>query len=184
MGMGLLAAPYLTVEHDVFHDERKAARARLENLDGIITFWPYMATIDALQHWMYQHEEEAADLERCDDVWSALEDRFRPHLDWSGLEREKRTVWHRQGHVFSDPFYYIEYGMAQLGAVQLWANARHDQHGAVTAYRHALSLGATVTLPEMYAAAGVRFAFDAHTLGEAVALIERVSDELRPLAEG
>jgi oligoendopeptidase F len=184
MAMELLAAPYLTALHGGFYDERQAARARLENLESIITFWPYMAMIDALQHWMYEHADEAANLERCDDVWVELEDRFRPHLDWSGLERERRAAWHRQRHVFTDPFYYIEYGLAQLGAVQIWANALRDQRGAVAAYRQALALGGTVTLPELYAAAGARFAFDAATLGEAVALIERVSEELLPLAEG
>jgi oligoendopeptidase F len=111
-----------------------------------------------------------------------LVDRFRPDWDWSGLEQEKRTIWHSQLHVFQAPFYYIEYGMAQLGAVQLWANAIKDQAGAVAAYRHALTLGGTVSLPEMYSAAGIRFAFDAEMLGMAATLIEQTLAELEPLA--
>jgi oligoendopeptidase F len=183
MGMELLASPYLTTQHGGFYGEVQAARARVDHLASIIEFWPYMAMIDALQHWMYEHQDEAADLDACDSYWVELADRFQPHLDWSGLEQEKRTFWHRQLHVFQDPFYYIEYGMAQQGAVQIWANSLRDQAGAVAAYRKALTLGATATLPDLYTAAGARFAFDAETLGAAVELVERTIAELAPLAQ-
>ena len=183
MGMELLGAPFLTRDHGGFYTEAEAARARIDHLTTNITFWPYMAMIDALQHWVYEHQDEAADIERVDEQWATLEDRFRPAWDWSGMEQEKRTFWRRQGHVWVDPFYYIEYGMAQLGAVQVWANALRDYRGAVAAYRHALSLGATVPLPQLFAAAGARFRFDAETLGEAVSLMERVIGELEPVAE-
>lgn len=184
MGMELLASPYLTTRYGGFYTEAEAARARVDNLRGIITFWPYMAMIDALQHWVYEHETSGgADLEAVDDYWVTLVDRFWPDQDWSGLEREKRSSWHRQGHVFTDPFYYIEYGIAQLGAVQLFGNALHDQAGAVAAYRRALALGGTASLPELYAAAGIRFAFDANILRDAVALLERVITELEPVAQ-
>jgi oligoendopeptidase F len=182
MGMELLASPYLTQNYGGFYTEAQAARARAENLAGVISFWPYMAMIDGLQHWMYEHQDEAADIERCDDYWVTLSDRFRPDWDWSGLEQMKRTLWHGQLHVFQAPFYYIEYGMAQLGAVQLWANAIKDQAGAVAAYRRALAVGGTVSLPEMYRAAGIRFAFDAEILQMAADLIERTLEELEPLA--
>lgn len=182
MGMELLASPYLTAEHGGFYTPEQAARARVDNLRFIILFWPYMAMIDALQHWVYEHQEGAADLDRCDAYWATLEDRFRPDFDWSGLDVEKRTFWHKQGHVFADPLYYIEYGIAQLGAVQLFGNARRDQAEAVAAYRRALALGATVPLPDLYTAAGIRFAFDAGTLREGVELLERTIAELEPLA--
>jgi oligoendopeptidase F len=182
MGMELLASPYLAQTYGGFYTEAQAARARAENLAMVLSFWPYMAMIDGLQHWMYEHQDEAADIERCDDYWVTLVDRFQPDWDWSGLEQEKRTIWHSQLHVFQAPFYYIEYGMAQLGAVQLWANAIKDQAGAVAAYRHALTLGGTVSLPEMYSAAGIRFAFDAEMLGMAATLIEQTLAELEPLA--
>ena len=185
MGMELLASPYLTTQYGGFYTEAEAARARVDNLRSIIAFWPYMAMIDALQHWVYEHETSGgADLEAVDDYWVTLVDRYWPDQDWSGLEREKRSVWHRQGHVFTDPFYYIEYGIAQLGAVQIFGNALRDQAGAVAAYRRALALGGTVSLPDLYAAAGVRFAFDASILREAVDLIERVIAELEPVAQG
>src|SRR5262249_44458215 len=150
-----------------------AARARIEHLSEIVEFWPYMAMVDALQHWMYEHPEEAADLERCDAEWVALVDRFQPDLDWSGLGAEKVVRWHRQGHVFTDPFYFIEDGLAQLGAGQIWANALGDQAGAVAAYCKALALGSTATLPELYQTAGAKFAFDASTLRTVVELAER-----------
>jgi oligoendopeptidase F len=182
MGMELLAAPYLTTEHGGFYSAAQAARARIETLESFITFWPYMAMIDALQHWIYAHPEEAADLDRCDAEWAGLADRFQPDTDWSGLERERGARWHRQGHVFGDPFYFTDYGISQLGAVQLLGNALTDQAGAVAAYRRALQLGGTAPLPTLYATAGARFAFDAPTLQEAVDLIERVCAELEPIA--
>jgi oligoendopeptidase F len=183
MGMELLSAPYLTRDQGGFYTEAEAARARLDNLREIIAFWPYMAMIDALQHWIYEHPADAADIERCDDHWETLVDRYWPGLDWSGVERAKRTYWHQQSHVFTDPFYYIEYGIAQLGAVQVWANAQRDPAGAAAAYRRALALGATVPLPQLYAAAGAKFAFDADTLRDAVGLLERTIAELEPLAQ-
>lgn len=184
MGMELLASPYLAADKGGFYTDAEAARARIETLEAHITFWPYMAMIDALQHWMYTHPDEAADLDRCDAMWIALLARFQPDIDWRGLDRERVLRWHRQGHVFAEPFYYVEYGMAQLGAVQLLGNALRDQAGTVAAYRRALRLGGTASVPALYAAAGARFAFDAATLQEAVDLIERVCAELEPVAQG
>jgi oligoendopeptidase F len=143
-----------------------------------------MAMIDASQHWMYTHQDEAGDFTSCDDQWALLVDRFQPKVDWRGLEAEKRGFWHSQRHVFTEPFYYIEYGLAQLGAVQIWANSLHDQASAVDAYRRALALGGTVSLPELHATAGARFAFDAATLREAVALMEDTITTLELVAQG
>jgi oligoendopeptidase F len=92
------------------------------------------------------------------------------------------TGWHRKLHIFRYPFYYVEYGLAQMGAVLVWQNALKDWETAVRQYRHSLSLGATVALPELYAAAGARFAFDEETVAAAVALAERTIEELTPLA--
>jgi oligoendopeptidase F len=93
-------------------------------------------------------------------------------VDWSGLEPERIARWYRQLHVFLYPFYYIEYGIAQLGALQVWRNSLRDPVGAVARYREALALGATRPLPALYEAAGVRLAFDAATIGELVGLVE------------
>ncbi len=172
MGMELLASPYLTAQAGGFYSEAEAARARIEHLEGIIQFWPYMAVVDAFQHWVYEHPAAAANPANCDAQWAALWARFMPGVDWSGLEAEMVTGWHRKGHLYDVPFYYVEYGLAQLGAVQVWRNALSDPAGAVARYRQALALGGTASLPQLYAAAGAKFAFDAATLQEAVSLIE------------
>jgi oligoendopeptidase F len=101
-----------------------------------------------------------------------------PGVDWSGLEDELRTGWQRKLHIHQEPFYYIEYGLAQLGAGQIWRNSLRDPSGAVAAYRRALSLGGTATLPELYATAGAKFAFDPATLREVIALIEKTLADL------
>ncbi len=177
MAMELLASPYLTHDHGGFYTPEEAARVMVEHLEGMLIFWPYMAVVDAFNHWAHTHEA-GDDPAACDAKWGDLWDRFIVGVDWSGLEDEKVTGWHRKLHIHRVPFYYIEYGLAQLGAVQVWRNALSDQAGAVAAYRHALSLGGSVTLPELYRAAGATFAFDAAPLGEAVALIEHTIERL------
>ncbi len=178
MSMELLAAPYLPASAGGFYTDRDAARARVEHLEGILRFWPYMAVVDAFQHWAYTHPDAAAEPASCDAAWSALWRRFMPGVDWSGLEDQLADGWRQKVHIFQLPFYYVEYGLAQLGAVQVWRNSLSDQAGAVARYRYALSLGCTATLPGLYAAAGARFAFDAATLREAVDLIERTIAEI------
>lgn len=178
MGMELLASPYKTKECGGFYTEREQARTMIELLEGIINFLPYMALVDAFQHWIYENPEEASNASKCEEAWGNLWDRFMVGVDCSGLEDFKKTYWHRQGHIFGSPFYYVEYGLAQLGAIQVWANARRDQQKAVADYRKALALGATVPLPELFATAGATFAFDAQTLKEAVDLLEEVIQEM------
>lgn len=178
MSMELLAAPYLPAAEGGFYSTEDAAIARVQHLEHIILFWPYMAVVDAFQHWAYEHAEDAADPARCDRVWAELWQRFMPGVDWSGLETEMMTGWHRKLHIYRYPFYYVEYGMAQLGAVQVWSNALQDQHGAVARYRQALALGGTVSLPALYEAAGARLAFDTETLRRAVDLIESTIEQL------
>ena len=102
-------------------------------------------------------------------------------MDWKGLEEVKATGWHRKLHIHQIPFYYVEYGLAQLGAVQIFGNALKDQTGAVAAYRRALALGGTVTLPQLFATAGARFAFDSSILKTAVSLMEKVIGELEEI---
>ncbi len=172
MAMELLATPYLEESLGGFYSKGDAARAINEQLERIILFWPYMAVVDAFQHWVYEHHAEASDPENCDAKWTELWERFMPGVDWSGLEEEAMTGWHRKLHIYRYPFYYIEYGLAQLGSVQVWRNALEDQAGAVRRYRQALALGGTVPLPQLYETAGAKLAFDAPTLKAAVDLIE------------
>jgi len=178
IGMELIASPYTTRACGGFYTEQEAARAMIGLLEFNITFWPYMALVDAFQHWIYENPGEGSDASKCEKTWAELWDRFRPGIDYSGLEEARKTYWHRQGHIFDSPFYYVEYGLALLGAVQIWANARKDQKQAVADYRRALALGATVPLPHLFATAGAKFAFDAKTLKEAVDLMEGVIGEM------
>jgi oligoendopeptidase F len=178
MGMELLSSPYKTKEHGGFYTDSEAARAMIELLEIIITFWPYMALVDAFQHWIYENPAEGSIASKCEEKWAELWDRFMIGIDYSGLEDARKTYWHRQGHIFGSPFYYVEYGLAQLGAVQVWANSRRDYKKAVADYRKALALGATVPLPELFAAAGAKFAFDAKTLKQAVDMMEEAIEEM------
>ena len=178
MGMELLASPYLVESKGGFYSERDAARAIIENLETNIRFWPYMAIVDAFQHWVYENPDKSVETANCDACWAALEKRFHPHLDWSGYEEVMMTGWQRKDHIHSSPFYYVEYGLAQLGAVQIWRNALSDQSSAVQNYRKALQLGGTVPLPDLFRTAGAKLAFDAQTLGDAVELMEKKIAEL------
>ena len=178
MGMELLASPYLTQEHGGFYTDEENARARISHLESFIAFLPYMALVDAFQHWIYENPAEASDAINCEVKWGELWDRFMQGIDCSGFEKYKNVYWHRQGHILTSPFYYIEYGLAELGAVQVFGNARKDQKKAVADYRKALRLGSTVPLPELFAAAGAKFAFDASTLKKAVDLMEEVIKEM------
>lgn len=179
MAMELLASPYLAKEQGGFYTTVETARARIEHLETSIRFWPYMAVVDGFQHWVYENAEKAAVPEECDAVWSRLWKRFMTGVDWNGLEDEMATGWHRKPHIHTDPFYYVEYGLAQLGAIQVWGNSLRDQAKAVAAYRKALSLGGSVTLPELFKTAGAFFAFDANVLREAVGLMEETIENLQ-----
>lgn len=171
MSMELLTAPYLSRAQGGYYSEDEARRARIEHLEGILALLPHIASVDAFQQWLYT-SGDGADAEARDAAWLRIRSRFEAGADWSGLERERTARWYQQLHIFLYPFYYIEYGIAQFGALQVWRNALRDQQGAVESYRRALALGATVSLPDLFATAGARLAFDAETMGELVGLIE------------
>lgn len=145
-----------------FYAPAEAARARKTHLEGLIGFFPWMAVVDAFQHWLYTHPEHTRAERRA--AYIALMDRFGGAVDWTGLEDYRAIGWHRQLHIFLYPFYYVEYGLAQLGALQVWANARQDRARALADYRRGLALGGSRPLPELFAAAGCRFQFDAATI--------------------
>jgi oligoendopeptidase F len=178
MAMELLAAPYLAADNGGFYSDEDAARARIEHLEGLISFWCYMSVVDSFQHWAYTNPGDAHDPTNCNAKWTELWDTYLPGVDWSGLEDIKATGWQRKLHIYHIPFYYLEYGLAQLGAVQIWRNSLADYDKALADYRHGLSLGNTRTLPELFEAAGARLAFDAELLSELVDLIESTIHEL------
>lgn len=178
MSMELLASPYLAAEKGGFYTTAEAKRARIEHLESCILFWPYMAVVDAFQHWVYENPDKAMKPAECDAAWGREWRRFMSVVDWSGLDAEMVTGWQRKLHIFQIPFYYVEYGLAQLGAAQVWRNSLKDQAGAVASYRQALAVGGTAALPKLYQAASARLAFDPATLGEAVSLMEAQIAEL------
>jgi len=178
MSMELLAAPFLERARGGFYSPADAARARIQHLESNIRFWPYMAVVDAFQHWVYTNQPAAADPAACDAKWAELWGAYLPGIDYSGLEEALLTGWQRKLHIHKYPFYYVEYGLAQLGAAQVWRNALTDQAAAVAAYRRALSLGGLEGLPGLFAAAGATFAFDAGLLAEMVRLMENTIAEL------
>jgi oligoendopeptidase F len=170
MAMELLPSEYLTRDQGGFYDERDALRARIQHLERMVVFLPYMATVDAFQHWLYAHPEHTR-AER-DAAWLALHERYNVAGDWSGHADSRASLWQHKLHIFEAPFYYIEYGIAQLGALQVWRNSLADAPGALAAYRRALALGGTVPLPALYEAAGARLVFDAGGVAELMGLVE------------
>jgi oligoendopeptidase F len=171
MSMELLTAPCLAKDDGGYYSEANARRARIEHLEGILQGLPHIASVDAFQHWLYT-SGDGHDRTARDAAWLRLRDRFERGVDWSGLEEERVARWYRQLHIFLYPFYYIEYGIAQVGALQVWRNSLNDRAGALAAYRRALALGGSASLPRLFAAAGAKLAFDAETMGSLVALIE------------
>ena len=127
------------------------------------------------------NHDEATNPDACDAKWLEIWNRFMTDVDFSGYEDYILNCFLRQLHIFRVPFYYIEYGLAQLGAVQVWANALKDQAAALSQYRDALALGGTVTLPQLYETAGARLAFDADTLRTYIDLIEGTIGELEAI---
>ena len=179
MAMELLASPYLSGDRGGFYPPEDADRARVKHLeDAIIVSWPYIAAMDVFQHWAYANPDEAVNGRMCGYQWEQIWQRFMPGVDWEGLEDGLRVAWQSVPHFFGWPLSGSEYSIAQLGAVQIWRNAKTDLTEALRLYRQALALGGTKTLPELYEAAGARFAFDEETLRQAVSLMEREIDRL------
>ena len=174
MAMELLGARNLAQ----FYSEADADRSYRQLLEGIVTILPWIATVDAFQHWVYAHPGHTR-IERR-GAWVALLDRFGGSIDWTGYEDARSNGWHRQLHIFLYPFYYIEYGIAQLGALQVWMRSLVDRAGAVAAYRKALAIGGARPLPELFAAAGAKFEFSEASLGPLMDAIGRELDQLAP----
>lgn len=159
MGMELLASPHLDVFYANQDDYRRAYRNTLE--DAVLIF-PWVATIDAFQHWIYTHPAHSH--EDRQEAWVEIYTRFQPSIDWSGYEDARDHLWQRQLHLYTVPFYYIEYGIAETGALQVWLLSRSDHRAAVERYWQALALGGSRPLPTLFEAAGARFSFDYDTL--------------------
>jgi oligoendopeptidase F len=177
MSMELLASPHLAKPIGYFSPDDHR-RAWLEHLEDVLLSLVHIASVDAFQTWIYT-SPDGADAVARDEAWLRIRGRFERGVDWSGLEGERVARWYRQLHIFMYPFYYIEYGIAQIGALQIWRNSLADHAGAVARYREALALGAVRTLPDMYRTAGARLSFDAGLIGELVELVEDQIDKIR-----
>jgi oligoendopeptidase F len=172
MTMELLGARRL----DPFYEPRNADRSNRRLLEGIVLILPWIATVDAFQHWIYTHPDHTRDQRK--GAWNELLDRFGGLVDWSGDAEARDHSWHRQLHIFLYPFYYIEYGIAQLGALQIWQRYLSDRSEAVASYRKALELGGSRPLPELFTAAGIRFDFGDELIAS---LMETIRSELERL---
>lgn len=176
MAMELFSMDYWDAFFDNPSDLR---RAKLHQLERTITLFPWIAIIDKFQHWIYTHPTHTTEDRTA--YWMQLMEEFKvPALDVSGLEAYRAIGWQRQLHLFEVPFYYIEYGIAQLGAIGLWKQFKENKEQALTNYMQALALGGTRTLPELYEAAGLTFKFDAAYIRS---LMEFVHNEIAKLGK-
>lgn len=166
----------ISMDHwDVFFaDEAELKRAKREHLEDIIETLPWVATIDKFQHWIYENPGHS--LEDRKREWNTIFDQFADTVtDWSGLQIAKDYLWQKQLHLYEVPFYYIEYGMAQLGAVAVWRNFRTNRAAGLQGYQNALKLGYMRSIPEIYKAANIRFDFSKGYIKE---LMDFVRNEL------
>lgn len=167
MAMELLAGEHL----DAFYKPEDVKRSTREHLEDILEVLVWVANVDAFQHWIYENPKHTSDERKA--KWVELHRRFGGDaVNWQGLEEIREYLWHRQLHIFEVPFYYIEYGIAQLGALQLWRQAKEDPKQALTNYRNGLKLGGSRPLPDLYKAAGIEFDFSERTIAPLVALVK------------
>ncbi len=168
MGMELLADPQI----NVFYGPQDAQRSRNEHWEGIVSTLVWVAVIDAFQHWIYEHPSHNSAERKT--AWLTIHERFGGNfIDWEDLNEEHAFLWHRQLHIFEVPFYYIEYGIAQLGALQLWSNARKNPKTALANYKKALALGGSRPLPELFETAGIKFDFSPKTIAPLVEVMKQ-----------
>lgn len=165
MSMELLGNEFI----EEFYSADDAARARRVHLEGIVGVFHWIATVDAFQHWIYTHANHSREERR--KAWLSLMDRFGGDVDWNGFEQARANLWHRQLHIFLHPFYYIEYGIAQLGALQVWARSKRDKARALNEYKKSLALGGSRPLPELFSAAGCQFEFSEKTIQPLAAML-------------
>jgi oligoendopeptidase F len=174
MSMELLSMDHWNV---FFTDEAELKRAKREHLEDILETLPWVATIDKYQHWIYENPNHS--LAQRKTEWNKIFDQFADTVtDWNGLQPAKDYLWQKQLHLYEVPFYYIEYGMAQLGAIAVWRNFRKDKQKGLQGYMNALKLGYMTTIPEIYKAADIKFDFSEAYIKE---LMNFVREELNKI---
>ena len=163
MSMELLTQPHWDVFYSDGEDVRRARKMHLESVIGLLA---WICRVDAFQHWMYENPKHSHN-ERS-KYWLELRSRFGPRTEWTGFEEDEALFWQTQGHLFGAPFYYIEYGIAQLGALQIWAKQLDDPQTALSDYKNAMILGNTRNLPDLFEAADIKLSFDEEHIGSLV----------------
>ncbi|HEU4719681.1 MAG TPA: M3 family oligoendopeptidase [Bacteroidia bacterium] len=169
----------ISMEHwDAFYpDAAELKRARREQLEKILSTLPWVASVDAFQHWIYEHKGHTP--EERGRAWEKIMLRFgSPVIDWSGHQNIRFNNWQKQLHIFEVPFYYIEYGMAQLGAIAVWRNYLENPARALDAYESALKLGYTKPIGKLYEAAGIRFDFSREYVRELVTFVREQLEKI------
>ncbi len=174
MSMELLALPYISE----FYGPAEQKRATIDHFQRILELLCWISTVDCFQHELY--ENPGLDIEGRHKKWQEVTSRFGDGglIDWEGLEQEKKYQWHRQIHVFQYPLYYMEYGIAQLGALGIWLQTKNDPGIALKNYKNALSLGGSKSLKELFEAAELKFGMGEETFKP---LIDAISSELEKL---
>jgi oligoendopeptidase F len=177
MSMELISMEHWNV---YYHDKDELKRAKQEQLEQTLKSLLWIGAVDKFQHWVYENPSHKV-YERM-DKWQEIISEFSSKVvDWSGLEEFRKRGWQSQLHIYEVPFYYIEYGMAQLGAIAVWRNYKKDPEKALDAYESALRLGYTRSIPEIYKTAGVEFNFSQSYVRE---LAEFVKTELEKIVKG
>ena len=174
MSMELIS---MDVWDEFYKNKEELTRAKRDQLEKILGILPWIATVDKFQHWLYLNPSHSS--EERSAKWIEIQKEFSTQMvDWSGFEYAQKTAWQKQLHIYEVPFYYIEYGMAQLGAIAIWRNYKKDPESAIRNYKNALSLGYTCSIPEIYKTAGIEFNFSGNYVKE---LSDFVKEELKKL---
>lgn len=169
MSMELISMEYWDV---FFFDKKDLQRAKREQLEGIIGTLAWVATVDKFQHWIYENPRHTSQERKI--VWEEIFSEFSNQVtDWDGLELYKQYIWQKQLHIFEVPFYYIEYGIAQLGAIAVWKNYKENGNSGLKQYLHALTLGYTKPIDEIYTEAGIKFDFSRDYIKELMAFVQQ-----------
>ena len=155
-----------------FENEADYKRARLEQMDDILRTLPWVAAIDKFQHWLYTNHQHTA--EERKQAWVSIYSEFGgKYTSWGGYEQQMAFMWQKQLHLFEVPFYYIEYGFAQLGAIAMWRSYLQAPQAAIENYKGALSLGYTKSIADIYATAGIKFDFSDAYIAELAAFVRK-----------
>ncbi len=174
MSMELISSDFWDVFYQNPDDLKRAKRSHLE---GVISVLPWVATIDKFQHQLYLNPQHLKDERKL--IWNRIAKEFGSNVvEWSGYEKYFDTLWQRQMHIFEVPFYYIEYGMAQLGAIAIWRNYKENPSKALDMFENALKSGYSKPIPEIYKTAGIEFNFEKAYISELMKFVINELDRL------